>query len=235
MIDDHSKQQKNPPSSVLRIIVGRTLGLLIVVGAIFAGLTVWREIQSNPQTDDAEVFANLIGIAPEVSGRIVAIPVRDNQLVHKGDVLFEIDPVPYQFALENAESQQAALEGQIKDFQRAIGAQNSAVISARANSKNSLAKVTSREAAAHAAQAAVESAKAELSRTQADLAYAENNVHRLEPLLKKQFVTVDLMDQAQTSRAVKAEAVEQSRARLALAQADLAAALSQQNEAQAGV
>jgi multidrug efflux system membrane fusion protein len=222
-------------NNTARRIVGRTIGLLIVVGAAFAGLTVWSEIQSNPQTDDAEVFANLIGIAPEVSGRIVAIPVKDNQLIHKGDVLFEIDPAPFQFALQAAESQQAALEGQIKDMQRAIGAQNSAVISARANNKSSRAKVTSREAATHAAQAAVESAKAELSRAQADFAYAENNVHRLEPLLKKQFVTVDLMDQAQTARTVKAEAVEQARARLALAEADLAASLSQQNEAQAAV
>ncbi len=230
---EHHPTPTPTPDSWPRKVVGRTLGLLIVAGALFAGMAVWREVQSNPQTDDAEVFANLIGIAPEVSGRIVAIPVKDNQLVHQGDLLFEIDPEPYKYALDIARSQQAALEGQIKDLERAIGAQNSAVLSARANTRNSKAKIASREAATRAAQASVQSARAELARTQADLAYAENNVHRLEPLLKKQFVTVDLMDQAQTSRAVKSDAVEQSRARLALAEAELASAISQQNEAEA--
>ena len=66
------------------------------------------------------MFANLIGIAPEVSGRIVSINVKDNQFVHQGDLLFEIDPVPYQYALETARSQQAVLEGQLKDQQRAM-------------------------------------------------------------------------------------------------------------------
>jgi len=80
----------------------------------------------------------------------------------------------------------------------------------------------------------VDAAKADLSRTQADYAYAENNVLRLEPPLSKQFVTVDSVDQARTSRSVKGEAVRQSRARLALAEAQWAAALAQQNEAQAG-
>jgi len=98
-----------------RKIVGRILGLLIVGGAVAAGLDVWRETRINPQTDDAEVFANLIGIAPEVNGRILAINVKDNQFVPKGDVLFEVDPVPYQHSLEIARSQQATLEGQIRD------------------------------------------------------------------------------------------------------------------------
>ena len=60
-------------------VLGRMVGLLIVAGAVTAALAVWREIRVNPQTDDAEVFANLIGIAPEVSGRIVKINVKDNQ------------------------------------------------------------------------------------------------------------------------------------------------------------
>src|SRR6516165_4445792 len=113
-----------------KTILGRTLGALIIVGAAVAGLVVWREVQRNPQTDDAEVFANLIGIAPDVNGRIVRINVKDNQLVHKGDMLFVIDPIPYQHALEVAQSQKATLEGQIQDLERSIEAQKSAVLSA---------------------------------------------------------------------------------------------------------
>ena len=219
--------------SAFRKGFGRAVGILLFVGAVAAGLAVWREVHANPQTDDAEVFANLIGIAPDVNGRIIAIPVKDNQLVHRGDLLFEIDPVPYEYALETAKSQQAALEGQIKDLQRTIDAENSAVLSAKANTRTSQAKIASHQAATRAAQSAVDGAKAALSRAQADYAYAENNVKRLEPLLKKQFVTVDSMDQAQTSRSVKSQMLEESRSRLALAEAELDTSRSQQNEVEA--
>jgi multidrug efflux system membrane fusion protein len=206
---------------------------MIVLGAIISASMVLRQVGIHPQTDDAEIFANLIGIAPEVNGRIIKIHVQDNQFVRKSDLLFEIDPLPYQYALESARSQQATLEGQIKDLQRTIAAQTSAVSSAKANTNSAQAKIASAGAAVEAAQASVDAARSELARAEADYAYAENNVLRLEPLLVKQFVTVDLVDQARTSRSVKGEAVRQARSRLALAQAQWASAVAQQNEAQA--
>ena len=214
-------------------ILGRFLSVLIIAVAIVLALLVVQRLRIHPQTDDAEVFANLIGIAPEVEGRIIKINVKDNQFVHKGDLLFQIDRVPYQYALETARSQEAALEGQIRDLRRTIGAQTSAIEVARANSNSAQAKTASAEAAVSAARAGIDAAKAELSRQQADYAYAENNVLRLEPLLVQQFVTVDMVDQARTSRSVKGEAVRQARSRLELAEAQWAAAVAQQKEAQA--
>jgi membrane fusion protein, multidrug efflux system len=214
-----------------RTLFGRFLGILIVAAAVVSVSLVVRRFHVDPQTDDAEVFANLIGIAPEVEGRIVKINVKDNQFVRKGDLLFQIDPVPYQYALETARSQQATLEGQIRDLQRTIGAQTSAIQAAQASSNSAQAKIGSADAAVEAAQASVDAAKAELSREQADYTYAENNVLRLEPLLVQQFVTVDMVDQARTSRSVKSEAVRQARSRLALAEAQWAAAVAQQKEA----
>jgi multidrug efflux system membrane fusion protein len=216
-----------------RAIAGRLLSIAVIVAAIVSVFLVVRRFHVNPQTDDAEVFANLIGIAPEVEGRIVKINVTDNQFVRKGDLLFQIDPVPYQYVLETARSQQAALEGQIRDLQRTIGAQTSAIQAARANSNSVQAKIASADAAVDAARASVDAAKAELSREQADYTYADHNVLRLEPLLIKQFVTVDMVDQARTSRSVKGEAVRQARSRLALAEAQWAAAVAQQKEAAA--
>lgn len=214
-----------------RALLGRFLAILIVMAAIVSVFLVVRRFHADPQTDDAEVFANLIGIAPEVEGRIVKIDVKDNQFVRKGDLLFQIDPVPYQYALDTARSQQATLEGQIRDLQRTIGAQTSAIQAARASSSSAQAKIASADATVEAAQASVDAAKAELSREQADYAYADHNVLRLEPLLTKQFVTVDMVDQARTSRSVKSEAVRQARSRLALAEAQWAAAVAQQKEA----
>jgi len=60
-----------------------------------------------PWTRDGRVLAEVVDIAPEVLGTITSVPVRDNQFVHKGDVLFELDPVRFRIAIPEA---QAAVE-----------------------------------------------------------------------------------------------------------------------------
>src|ERR1700747_2199103 len=95
-----------------------TIGILL--GEIVLGLALLYHINHSPRTDDAEVFANFIGIAPQVEGPIVHLNVRDNQFVKQGDLLYEIDDRPYQYALERAISDQAALEGQIVDERRRV-------------------------------------------------------------------------------------------------------------------
>jgi multidrug efflux system membrane fusion protein len=87
----------------------------IVITLVVVVIAVHRAVV-NPRTDDAEVFANYIGIAPQVDGPIVHLAVRDNQEVHQGELLFEIDDRPYNYALERAQSEQATLEGQIEDL-----------------------------------------------------------------------------------------------------------------------
>jgi multidrug efflux system membrane fusion protein len=108
------------------------VSLGIVVAALLLGAVVFWRAERHPRTDDAEVFANLIGIAPQVEGPIIEIKVHDNEFVRKGDLLFVIDPRPYQYAWERAESAQSALEGQISDEQRRIAAQVSEVAVAHA-------------------------------------------------------------------------------------------------------
>ena len=56
-------------------------------------LVIWQ-LQTSPETNDAYVYADTIDVVPEVSGRIVEMPIRDNQRVRKGDLLFRIDPAP---------------------------------------------------------------------------------------------------------------------------------------------
>jgi len=138
----------------------------------------------------------LIGIAPQVAGPIVRLNVRDNQFVKKGELLYEIDERPYQYALERTLSEQAALEGQIADEQRKINALVSGVSVAKANISSSQADVARWAAAVEQARADVSNAEQGVSRARAEWTYASNNLHRLEPLLAKQFVTVDQVDRA---------------------------------------
>jgi len=193
-------------------------------------LVVWRA-DHRPRTDDAEIFANLIGMAPQVEGPIVELKVHDNQFVKKGDLLFVIDPRPYQYALEKAESVQAALEGEIGDEQRRIASQLSGVSVAKAGIQSSEADVHHWAAAVDQARADVSNAGQGVARVNAEWTYASNNLHRLEPLLEKQFVTVDQVDRARTSEAAQAQALKQAESQLLVANAEMKSAEAQYQHA----
>lgn len=212
---------------------GRIVSALIIVLTIITGLLVLWQTTHNPRTDDAEVFANFIGIAPVVSGPIMKLNVRDNEQVKQGDLLLDIDERPYAYALALAKSQQAALEGEIVDETRLIASQGSAVNVAKANAMSEQANLSRSEASVHEAEAAVANAKAAVDRASAELAYATNNLNRIKPLLSKQFVTVDQIDQATTLQTTRQQAVEQAHSELAVAEASLNAAKAQNLQAQA--
>src|SRR5277367_6377471 len=112
--------------------IGHWVLMGVVTAALLALLLVIYEIDRSPRTDDAGVWANYIEIAPEVSGRLVELPIKDNQFVKKGDLLFVIDPRPYEYALQQALSDQQALEEQIIDAKRRIAAEHSAADAAQA-------------------------------------------------------------------------------------------------------
>ena len=201
--------------------LGLWLSIGIVSGAVLLGLIVLYRQNYHPRTDDAEVFANFIGIAPQVEGPLIRLNVRDNQFVKKGDLLYEIDERPYEFALERAVSEQGALEGQISDERRRIAALVSAVSVSQAN--------------IHSAEADVASSERAVDRQRAEWTYASNNLHRLQPLLSKQFVTVDQIDRAKTSEIAESEALRQAESRLQFAKAELSSALAQHEQTQHAV
>ncbi|MBV8069040.1 MAG: biotin/lipoyl-binding protein, partial [Acidobacteriaceae bacterium] len=104
----------------VRKLTARAIGIGIVTAALITGLLVWWETNAYPRTDDSWITANLIGIAPEVNGPIQRLYVRDNQFVKAGDLLYQIDPRPYEYALERARSEQVTLEKQILNEERVI-------------------------------------------------------------------------------------------------------------------
>jgi membrane fusion protein, multidrug efflux system len=210
-----------------------TLGVALT--AVVLGLAVLYRANHHPRTDDAEIFANFIGISPQIEGPIIHLSVQDNQFVKKGDLLFEIDERPYRYALAKALSDQATLEGQIADEERRIAALTSAVSVAKANIHSSQADVTRSASAIDQARADVANAEQGVSRAKAEWTYASNNLHRLEPLLTKQFVTVDQVDRARTSEIAQSEALKQAESQLLIAQATLKSALAQYERSGAGL
>ena len=79
-----------------------TLGAVVVAGLVLASM--FREYLFQPWTRDGHVRAQIIKITPRVGGPIVELPVSDNQLVAKGDLLFRIDPRTYELTIEQAEA-----------------------------------------------------------------------------------------------------------------------------------
>src|ERR1700739_2826274 len=207
---------KTDSNSTTRRRLGRPISIGIVAAAVNLGRAGLPKGTYYPRTDDAEVFANFIGIAPQVEGPITRLNVRDNQFVKKGELLFEIDNRPYQYVLERTVSEQATLEGQIVDERRRIAALVSAVSVTRAGIHTAQADVTRSAAAIEQARADVAHAEQGISRAKAGGTYANNNLHRLEPLLSKQFVTEDQVDHARSLEIAQAEALKQADSQLLL-------------------
>jgi len=227
---DSAAEAGTPPG---RKTLGRVVSVAIIAAAAITGLLVIHITDKYPRTDDAEVFANFIGIAPQVEGPLVKLNVQDNEFIKQGGLLFEIDPRPYEYTLEKARSDLGTLEGQIVDESRTIESQKSAVGAAQAYTESAAANVDRAKAAVDQAEANVLSSKADLDRVKAEYEYTYNNFHRIEPLLAKQFVTVDQVDQARTAVVARKQAVDQANSQVALAEAQLVSAKAQYEQAKA--
>ena len=94
-----------------------TLTFFILAGAGVALITLWNHYVTGPWTRDGQVLAEIVNIAPEVSGRITSVHVLDNQNVKRGDVLYEIDASDYQIALASAEANLRSKEADLRTKQ----------------------------------------------------------------------------------------------------------------------
>jgi multidrug efflux system membrane fusion protein len=177
-------------------IAGRIVGALIVVGAIVLGTYVTHLYYVYPRTDDAYVRANIVGVAPHVSGPITELPVQDNQHVKQGQLLFVVDPRPYRSAVDKAEADLALTNLQISalgDSIRAARARETQLQADAAYDRQYLDRVQpllsrhfvtandvfNARSRLLAAEAAVASARSEVSKAQNDLGqYGDINARR---------------------------------------------------------
>jgi len=230
-------QETSQPGQEMRLAklhwYGRVITAAMVFLAVVGLIAVYSVATQHPQTDDAEIFANYIGIAPVVEGPILRLNVADNQHVRQGDLLFEIDDRPYKYAVDHAVSEQAALEGQIVDERRRIQAEVQAVTASDAATRSATANVERAQASVGEAEADVAHSEAALDRAKTEWTYSENNLHRVEPLLVKQYVTVDQVDQARTTERAGEQSVHEAESQLALNRAHLNSMLAALAQAKA--
>lgn len=213
--------EKNLPSDPgLRPVIGRLLGRGIVGATVIIVIVALLQWEIRPETEDATVRANYVGIAPQVSGHIVELHVRDNQKVQEGDLLFVIDPRPYEIALERARANLALTRKEVDALKEGAATAVAGVSRAKAQLNASAAEVNRREMDPVVADA-------EIARLEAQFQRADDHLKRLEPLLPKQFVTEDRVEDARTQRATALEALNEARARKRAAVATLASTRAQ--------
>jgi multidrug efflux system membrane fusion protein len=196
--------------SKTRELVGRLVALGSVLVAVVLGIVMLSWLDRRPRTHDAHLFADTTQLAPDVSGRILKLHVRDNQRVRKDDVLVEIDREPFELRLQQARAQVQSLRAQIDLSTRQIAAQTSGA----------------------------DAAATQVRRARAQSALAGDTRRRLEPMLAQGFVTEQQVDEARTNErsaeaALVASMQQSTQARQAIVDAE--ALIAQWHGAEAAV
>ena len=151
-------RKRNPAGAAIAIIV-------VLLAATF---WIWTLSKAKPSTDDASIDVEVVHIAPLVGGRIIELPIHENELVHKGDLLLRIDPVPYQL---NA----AVAEANLDVARATLGSKRRFVSTQRWDA---------------------EIASQQTIRAKDNLALSERTQERLAPLAAKGYVPQQQFDQA---------------------------------------
>jgi len=158
--------------------------LLVLAAAVAIGRQLWVQYMNTPWTRDGRVRADIINVAADVPGYVVDVPVRDNQLVKKGDLLIQIDPAHYEVAVKQAQalvaSRKATWEMRKVNAHRRADMDN--LVISRENRDDASTIATSAQADYQQAQAQLAAAELALKRTRilatVDGYVTNLNVHR---------------------------------------------------------
>jgi membrane fusion protein, multidrug efflux system len=192
------------------VLIG-SAALVLIVGAV----VLWRYFGSYESTDDAQVDVHLYPVSARVSGYVTKVNVEDNQYVHKGDVLVEIDPRDYEVAAAQARASLASAEATAQSL-------NIAVPITSVNTSNQLKVSTSDVENANAgilvAQAQLAAARAQLEQAEANDVKAQDDLRRYKALVEKREVAEQVYDQAVAVAKASTASVAAARANVSATQ-----------------
>ena len=161
---------------------GYLIALAIVILGVAAAVYAYVHTSRYPSTDDATIDAEVVHVATPVGGRIVKLAVTENQHVKKGDLLFEIDPVPYRLTVAQAQADVELARASLDTRRRGlIGERSNATIASDQSSR-----------AAH------------------NYELASRTVKRLTPLAAQGYVPAQQLDQAQVAQRDAAISLQQA-------------------------
>jgi membrane fusion protein, multidrug efflux system len=168
-----------------------TVGAIVLLAALIAGLLYWLQVRHYESTDDAFVAARSFSVAAKVGGYVTDIPVTDNQHVNAGDLLAKIDERDYRIAIQQAAAQVAISTANIANVEAQIVSQ----------------------------QEQIKQAQAQLEQAQAQLQFSQEEFKRAEDLVEKGAGTVQR--QQQTRSDLQAQQANTERAKTAVTAAQV--------------
>jgi membrane fusion protein, multidrug efflux system len=115
---------------------GRLISIAVIVLAAAIALYALHESNIHPTTTDSSIDADVVHVAAAVGGRIIELPVSENARVTAGDLLFQIDPLPYQQAVEQAAGDLDIAEAELETRGRVLSTQRSDATIAADQTKN---------------------------------------------------------------------------------------------------
>src|SRR4029077_7110153 len=125
-------------------------------------------VDRHPSSSDASIDADVVHVAAAVGGRVIEIRVRENSPIHRGEVLFHIDPLPYRLLVAQADADLAVAQAQLDTQRRDVSTQ----------------------------QANATLARDQTTSAKADYELATRTAERLRPLTAKGYVPNQQLDQA---------------------------------------
>lgn len=148
-------------------LIRLSITLTLVIATIILGRLLWTRYMDSPWTRDGRVRADIVNIAPDVNGLVTSVAVRDNQFVHRGDVLFTVDTEHYRTAVAQTKAlvEQRKVELTMKRGQAKRRAEIDDQVISQENREDSSLIAASARAAYDAALAELDLAQLNLSRT----------------------------------------------------------------------
>jgi membrane fusion protein (multidrug efflux system) len=207
--------------------------IAMVGGAVLLGaLVVFLLGLGKESTDDAQVDADVVSLAPRVGGQVVAVAVAENQAVKKGDLILQIDDADYQARVLQAQAEldSARAQADAADAQVAV-----AEAGAKGGLSQAEANLTGTGRSVSNSRAQVEQARATLVSRKADFKLAETNVERARSLLKDNAIPQQQADQYFATYDSAKAGVEAAQAAVTAAEEQLLRSQSQVTEAEGRV
>lgn len=155
----------------LRIVVARLIGFALIAGALTAVALAIMQHNTTPRTDHASLSATIVPVSTNVPGHVAEVFIEDNVFVEAGDLLFRIDPEPYELRVEQARAMLHTAEAEVETGSRLLATQE--------------------------ANAEIAGRQVDRARNHVDL--TRQTLTRLETLLPQGMVTAQQVDTARTT------------------------------------
>lgn len=234
------KRRRPPKAAILSV-----LGVGAIAASIF-GFRWWNYSSTHEQTDNATVAGHVYQISSRIPGRISAIPVDDNEVVQKGELLVQLDPQDYKVKVQQAIAalNVAQQQAQVAQTNIALATQQAQAQSTEAQGGVSSAQtsIATAQAAVTEAQAGVPVAQANLAQAQANLTRAQADFDRYSSLFASGAIARQQLDTARAARDVALaqrnaaqQGIAQAQAKLSQAQEGVATAQAGLQTSQAGI